>query len=80
MDGTIWGVSPADTTLEKSDECLIVSVPLARKDKLQFDPTTTVTVAFGGDMSGITETFETLIEIYNFVALDVLPRFDRFFS
>jgi hypothetical protein len=80
LRGKVTGVDPADVIRETTDECHIVSVPLAMKDKIRFKPESTVEVAFGGDKSGITETLDSIIQIHHFVSIDVLPRFDRFFS
>jgi hypothetical protein len=79
LEGTIYGVSPKDVIKEATDECLTISIPLAMKNKMRFEPAATVEVAFGGDISGITETLGSIVHIYNFIALAVLPRFDRFF-
>lgn len=70
--------------IESLDDCHIISVPLAHKDKLQLYPRMTVTVNFGGgdptvDPSGIVENGDGFWEIYNFVGDTVLPRFARFF-
>lgn len=83
VDGTIYGIplhSMKDVIFQVTDECHIISVPLALKEQVDLDPNPPIEITFGGDLSGITETFPTLIEIYNFVAKDVLPRFDRFFA
>lgn len=85
VEGVISGLTQEDyatgkVIMETTDECHIISMPISMKDKAQFNPTAPVAVTFGGDQSGIVETFHTIVEIYNFVAVDVLPRFDRFFS
>jgi len=72
-------------TIENLDDCLIVSIPIAHKDKLQLDPRITVTVNFGGgdpviDPDALVENRDGLWEIYNFVGDKVLPRFVRFFG
>jgi len=65
-------------THEATDNCVVVTIPLAQKDEIRFDPKPPVEVIFGGD-SGITERFDDLMGIHNFVANEVLPRFNRFF-
>ena len=85
LDGRLPGITQDDVTsgrviLEASDDCHIISIPLAMKEKFNFKPSAPVTVNFGGDQSGISETPNGIAEIYNFVALEVLPRFDRFFT
>jgi hypothetical protein len=67
-------------TIEKTDTCFIISVPIAFKHKLDLHPTMQFGINFGGDISGISEGFGGLIEIYNFIAESVLPRFTRFFA
>jgi hypothetical protein len=67
-------------TVEVSDDCFVASVPIALKHKLDFNPTMQYKVEFGGDVSGISEGYGGLFEIYKFVADSVLPRFTRFFS
>lgn len=82
VEGTIYGLNSGElkqVRLEATDECHIVSAPLSFKNKMRLDPKPPVQITFGGDMSGITETYETLLEIHDFVARDVLPKFDRFF-
>jgi hypothetical protein len=68
-----------DVIAEATDDGLIVSVPIALKHKLDFDASMQFKVNFGGDISGISEGFGGLTEIYEFVADSVLPRFARFF-
>jgi hypothetical protein len=82
VEGTIYGLSAEEqlqVRMHATDECHIVTIPLAFKDKVRFDPNPPISITFGGDISGITETFETIVEIRDFVALEVLPRFNRFF-
>jgi hypothetical protein len=79
IDGTMYGFDVADSVSESCDDCFIVKVPIARKDKFGFNPKLPITVTFGGDISGITETFESILQIHNFITLNVLPRFERFF-
>jgi hypothetical protein len=84
VEGVISGLTQEDyatgkVIMETTDECHMISMPISMKDKAQFNPTAPVEVTFGGDQSGIVETLHTIVEIYNFVAVDVLPRFDRFF-
>ncbi len=62
-----------------TNDCHIVSVPLAMKYKLDFYPTVSVTIKFGGDISGISESPHGIAEIYHFIATAVIPRFERFF-
>lgn len=66
--------------LEISDDQGEVSIPIALKHKMKVDPTFSVSVNFGGDTSGISESLNEIAEIYNFVAQNVLPRFASFFS
>lgn len=79
--GIFTGVGPLDTISETRDNRVIYRIPLALKDKAHFNPESPVEVTFGGDnTSGITERFADLRGIYDFIANEVLPRFDRFFS
>jgi hypothetical protein len=66
--------------VETSDDGFVVSVPIELKSKLDLPPTMSFTVHFRGDISGISETHKGLIEIYEFIAQGVLPRFTRFFQ
>jgi hypothetical protein len=75
----LTGVHERDLVKEATDDCHILRVPLSLKDKIQLNPQGTFSVSFGGD-NGLTETADTIVEIHNFVARDVLPRFNRFFS
>jgi len=71
---------PFDVISEARGNCIVDRMPLSLKDKVHFNPESPVEVTFGGDhTSGITERFADLIGIYNFIANEVLPRFDRFF-
>jgi hypothetical protein len=72
-------------TIESLDDCLIMSIPIAYKAKLQLDPRVTVTVNFGQgdptiDPDSLVENRDGLWEIHNFVGNYVLPRFVRFFA
>ncbi len=66
-------------TQSTSDDGHVMTVPLALKRKLDFDPTVTIKIKFGGDISGISESPHGIAEIYAFIAKDVFPRFTRFF-
>ncbi|MGH9692391.1 MAG: hypothetical protein ACRD4C_15150 [Candidatus Acidiferrales bacterium] len=66
--------------IEAFDTGYVMSVPIAFKDKLNTHPTMQYAVVFGGDASGISERFGGLVEIYEFVAKSVLPRFESFFT
>jgi hypothetical protein len=67
-------------TVEVTDTGYIMSVPIGQKQKLDLHDTMRFAVHFGGDESGINEDFSGLVEIYNFVAESVMPRFVRFFT
>jgi hypothetical protein len=58
----------------------MVSVPLEFKSQVAFDPEASFNVVFGDSSEGISCDFEGAVDIYNFVADDVLPRFARFFA
>jgi hypothetical protein len=78
------GLTPADfasglVSTTTTDESHIMSVPLALKHKLDFDPTLTISIKFGGDISGISESPYGIAEVYAFIAKEVFPRFARFF-
>jgi hypothetical protein len=68
------------TTITTSDEGFVVRIPIALKNKLDGYKTQAFEVMFGGDASGISEHFRGLIQIYKFIAEDVLPRFARFLT
>jgi hypothetical protein len=61
------------------DDGMIITVPLARKHELEIYECQPIAVEFGGDTSGISETPKGIVEIYNFVANNVIPRFQRSF-
>jgi hypothetical protein len=67
-------------TIETSDDGFEASVPIDLKHKLDVYPKMQYAITFGGDISGISEDFKSLMEIYKFVAESVLPRFERFFT
>jgi hypothetical protein len=67
-------------TYSTTNDCHILSVPLSMKHKLDVNPIATVTVKFGGDISGISESPRGIAEIYHFVASEVIPRFEPFFA
>jgi hypothetical protein len=67
-------------TIETTDTGFVVSAPIAFKHKLNPDRTMKFTVNFGGDISGISENFRSLVDIYKFIADSVLPRFVGFFT
>jgi len=84
IDFVLHPFNPSDLSsglisIEATDECHIVRVPLSMKNQVQLNPSPTVIVEFGGDISGISETPQSITEIYDFVANDVLPRFESFF-
>jgi hypothetical protein len=58
----------------------IISAPIALKHKLELHDRMQFTVNFGGDISGISETFRSLDNIRKFIAESVLPRFEGFFN
>lgn len=81
VQAMLTGVDLADVVSHTADNRIVYRLPLVLKDKARFNPGTPIEVTFGGDSkSGITETFADLRGIHNFVALNVLPRFDRFFT
>jgi hypothetical protein len=65
--------------IETTDTGFVISAPIAFKDKLDPHSTMQFTVNFGGDISGITETFRSLNNIRKFIAESVLPKFEGFF-
>jgi hypothetical protein len=67
-------------TVEVTDTGYVISVPIALKHKLELHDTMQFAVKFGGDQSGIDEGFRGLVQIYDFIAGSVLPRFTRFFT
>ena len=66
-------------TIDSDDEGGVATIPIALKSKLDFNPTASVSIEFGGDISGICEPPQGIAEIYNFIAQKVFPRFTRFF-
>jgi hypothetical protein len=73
---------PASTMMAvtTTDEGFVVRIPIALKNKLDGYKTQAFEVMFGGDASGISEHFRGLIQIYKFIAEDVLPLFARFLT
>jgi hypothetical protein len=66
-------------TIETTDTGFVISAPIAFKHKLDPHSTMQFAVNFGGDVSGISETFRSLDNIHKFIAESVLPRFEGFF-
>jgi hypothetical protein len=58
----------------------MVRVPLEFKSQVALDPEASFNVVFGDTSEGISCDFDGVVDIYNFVADDVLARFARFFS
>ena len=54
--------------------------PLSAKDKIHLDPTIGVTVTFGDESEGVVVTISDLVDMYEFVDKDVLPRFKSVFQ
>ncbi len=61
------------------DNCTVVTLPIAYKDEVEFNPHLTGDVSFFDDFEGIDIGLSDLIDIYEFVANEVLPAFTRFF-
>jgi hypothetical protein len=70
---------PIEPTCTSTDNGMTMSLPMAFKSYLEVYECSPITIKFGGDTSGIAEDFAGLIEIYNFVRDNVLPRFESFF-
>ena len=71
--------TPEGLAPETTNERIVITVPLIRKSEFQVYECQPITVKFGGDSSGISEAPEGITEIYDFIANDVIPRFERFF-
>ena len=77
----VWIAGPSDMPPidSGSDNSGIMRFPLAAKGKVHLQPPVKVGVEFGDKSEGIIVPYGELIEIYDFVRKDVMPRFDRFF-
>jgi hypothetical protein len=69
-----------EVIFEALEEGFVITAPIALKHKLEVNPTMGFRVNFGGDTSGISEDFKGLVEMHKFIADDVLPRFQQFFT
>jgi hypothetical protein len=56
----------------------IVTIPLAAKDKVRFNPKPSIAVLFGDEERGIKFTIQNLRNIYEFVSLKVMPSLSSF--
>lgn len=61
------------------DDCTVMRLPIAYKDEVEFNPHLTSDVRFFDDFEEIDIGLIDLIDIYEFVANEVLPAFTRFF-
>lgn len=66
--------------VETVNERMIITVPLSRKGEFQVYECAPVEILFGGDSSGIAEAYGGIVEIHDFIAKEVLPNFEGFFS
>lgn len=57
----------------------MISVPLAYKSQMRFEPEVSFKVIFGDYAMGVSSDYEAIKSVYHFVTNDVLPRFARFF-
>lgn len=62
------------------DDCHTITVALADKPYVRFDPHPAVKLQFGGESEGVVVTTSDLVTIYEFVSDKVMPRFARFLS
>jgi hypothetical protein len=65
--------------IQQVDNCTIMTLPIAYKSELEFNPALTSDLRFCDDFEGIDVGYSDLVEIYEFVANEVLPAFSRFF-
>jgi hypothetical protein len=65
------------TTLDNGTR---VTFPLAAKQYMQFDPRPGVDFRFGNEKDGTIVTINDLREMYDFVSMEVIPKFARFFT
>lgn len=66
---------------EAFDNGAIVRIPLALKHRImRFNPNPGVDVRFGDQEEGIIVSLQDFRDIYEFVSVEVVPRFTRFFS
>jgi len=70
---------PTAVTFETFDDCGIMTVPLADKSKLNFNPNVTFQVNFGDKTARVVLGPTDIRDIYKFLSDSVLPRFVRFF-
>jgi hypothetical protein len=62
----------------KFNDTTIVTLPLAAKHKVHFNPRPSVCISFGDAERGIKLTIQDLREIYEFVSTDVMPSLSGF--
>jgi hypothetical protein len=65
---------------QQIENCTVLTVPLADKDKVEFNPSCRSRLVIDEREIGVALTVEHLTEMYDFIALTVLPSFARFFS
>jgi hypothetical protein len=63
-----------------SDNSGVMRFPLAAKGKVHLQPPVKVGVEFGDKEEGIIVPYGELVEIYDFVNQEVMPKFDGFFK
>ena len=78
----VWIVGPSEMPPIDGgpDDSGIMRFPLAAKDKVYLQPPVEIGIEFGDKAEGIIIPYRELIEIYDFVRKDVMPKFDGFFK
>jgi hypothetical protein len=64
---------------QQIDDCTIIRVPLADKSKVEFNPSLGARLTIYDRDEGFELTVDELTEMYDFVSLEILPSFSRFF-
>ena len=78
--GVVIGPSDMPPSEGGSDDSGIMRFPLAAKGKVYLQPPVQVGIEFGDLNEGIIIPYGELVEIYDFVRKDVMPKFDGFFK
>lgn len=77
--GVVCEIPPGiPRTNQQFDDRAIVSIPLAAKHLVRFNPHLSPKILFGDEDRGVHVTLQDLSDIYKFVSTEVFPAFARF--